>query len=115
MFRQSLARSHNAGGVDRLVGRDHHHAFRCELVRQISHIAGCDNDVLDRFAGVDLQQRHVFVGGRVKDNFRAVLLKDGAQPLNVGQIRQKRLKLDPGIETPHFTLQKELTGLRAVD
>ncbi len=101
-----LAGPHDAGGVDRLVGGDHHEVLDTGRQGSPQHIASAQHVVGDRLARVLLHQRHMFVSGRVKDNLRPVLIEDRLNALgetNIGNdgldrdLRQKIGNLRAGI------------------
>ena len=67
-LRDTLAGSHNIGGVDRLVGGDHDEALHIVFDRRIRHILGAQDIGLDGLVGETLHERHMLVGGGMIDD-----------------------------------------------
>ena len=111
-----LQAAHHAGGIDGLVGRDHHERLDAVLVGQVGQVAGGQHDVLDRLAGVGFHQRHVLVGGGVEDDVGPVLRRDTRRIRRcVEHVGDADVDLRAGGQRLQFAFQEELAGLRAVD
>src|SRR5581483_8144506 len=89
----ALGRAHHARRVDRLVGRDQDDAFGAVARGVLGHRPRAAEIVFDRFTHVELDQWHVLVRRRVKDNLRAVALENFAETHPVGGVAQQRNEL----------------------
>src|SRR5581483_11206666 len=78
-LRHALSGTHNAGGMDSLVGGDHEEALGTELQSSIGNFACAHNIIQRRFGAVLLHDGHVLVGGCVENDMRAMLLEDRMQ------------------------------------
>ena len=82
-FAQSFACPHNIGRVDCLVSADKHKTLRTVHQCCISCLVGADHIVLDCLIRAALHQRHMFMGGCMVYNVRAVFLKYHIDPAAV--------------------------------
>lgn len=88
-FGDAFGGTHDAGGVDGLVGGDQNEGVGFEFCGQIGHVLRSADVVFDGFAWVLLHHGNVFVGGGVDDDFGAVCGKDFAHALAVGDAGDK--------------------------
>ena len=71
-FRQTLAATHDVGGVHGLVGRNHHKAFYFVLHRHIRHVATTEYIHTDGLARIFFHQGHMLVGGCMEYHLRTI-------------------------------------------
>ena len=125
-LRRPLGRPHHVGRVDRLVGGDHDEGFAVELVGGIGHHPRAAHVVVRRLGRVVLHQRHVLVGGGVKDHLRLALVKEAVDPRPVADIADDggvaQLRVRPGdlvvnVEEGRLGVVKEddAGGVKAAD
>ena len=74
-FSDPFRRTHDRGRIDSLVGRDHHKIDHAIFTGKSCQLPSRKYIIFDRFGGVKLHQRHVFVGGSVENNLWPVLFK----------------------------------------
>ncbi len=67
-FGEPFGRSHDVGGVDRLVGRDEHESLDARLDCSFRRVPRTDDVVVYAFDDIVFHNRNVFVGGRVIDS-----------------------------------------------
>ena len=103
-FGDTLAGTHDVGGVDRLVGGYHHEALRAVFHRHVSHVLGAHDVGLNRLVGVALHEGHVLVGGGVEDYVGAEIAEDLLHALAVADIT------DEGYETNVGEVVAEVEG-----
>ena len=70
---EALGATHDVGGVDGLVGRDHDHLLNTVLDTLVGDIAGASDIDEDGLAGVLLHQGDVLIGCSMEDNSGTVL------------------------------------------
>ncbi len=87
---QVLGHAHHAGGIDRLVGRDHDEFLHGEFVGQLGQLLRAADVVLDRLAGVVLHHRHVLVRGGMEHDVGPMLAENLFQPVAVGDVGRCR-------------------------
>ena len=75
-LRDTLAGSHDIGGVDGLVGRDHHKAFHTVFDRHVRHVFRAGNVSLDRLVREALHEGHMLICRGVIDDIRSHLAED---------------------------------------
>jgi len=88
---RALARAHNIGGVNGLVGRHHHKALHAVLVGQLGGGVRSQNICFDGLLRVILHQGHVLVGRGVKHHLGLVGAKDLRHALGIGHAGNGRL------------------------
>ena len=69
---QLLRHAHDAGGIDGLVGRNHHELLHAVFVGQFGQLPGAQDVVLDGLAGVVLHHGNVLMRGRMKHDRRTM-------------------------------------------
>ena len=82
----ALRAAHHVGGIDRLVGGDHHEALDLVLHGQIGKDLGAHDIVLDGLGDIVLHHRHMLVGRGVEDVLGAILVEDFLHPGLVGDV-----------------------------
>ncbi len=110
-----LCGPHHIGRSHRLVGGDEHESLGSELVGQVRHAPGAEHVVLDRLAGIGFHQRHVFVGGGVKDHLRLKLLEDSPHSLAIGHIGNAGAQRRGAIHGAELAFDLEHAVLTAAD
>jgi len=72
----TLGGAHDIGGVDGLVGGNHHKAVNLVLFTELNRVEGTQHIVFYRFDAVMLHQGNVLVGSGVKNYIGTVFLKN---------------------------------------
>ena len=75
-FGHTLGGAHHVGGVDSLVGRDHHKFFGAVLDGQVGNVLGSEHIDKNCLVWVLLHKGHVLVGCGVVDKIGTIFLKD---------------------------------------
>ena len=94
-FRATLGRSHHAGGIDRLVRRDHHKRRRSGADRFIGDGFGSQDVVLDRLAGVKLHHGDVLMSRTVEHHLRLFRREDRRDPPGIDDVGNIRSDIRP--------------------
>ncbi len=89
-FRRPLARAHHASGVNRLVGRDLHKKLGPTAGGLVHQNHRSENVVAHHGPDVGFGKRHVFVGGRMEDDFGGVLNEEAAERRRVQDACENR-------------------------
>ena len=110
----TLGRAHDVGGIDRLIGGDHHKLGGLIFHRQLGDVIGTEDVVLDSFLGNRLHQRHMLVRSCVEYQFRAVLLKNHLHLVVIPDGRDQRDKIEISAVFAHQLLL-DLIGAVLVD
>ena len=74
-FRHALRGAHDVGGIDRLVGGDHHEPLCAVFLGALGDVICAENVVAHRLFGAVLHQRDVLMRRRVDDDFRFELVE----------------------------------------
>ena len=75
--------THDVGGVDRLVAGDEYQPLHLVFCSRGGQIPAAGNVVFHRLERVCLHERHMLVGGRVKDNLRTVFPQQLFHPAGI--------------------------------
>jgi hypothetical protein len=75
-LRSPLAGAHHIRWIDGLVRGNHHEGLATEAVREFSHGSGTQYIIPGCLPDLALQHRDMFVGSRVKDDFRPGMPED---------------------------------------
>ena len=73
---EAFGGAHDVGGVDGFVGRDLDELLHLIFDRGVGDDVGAIDIGMDRFAGILLHERHMFVGSGMEDDLRAVSPED---------------------------------------
>ena len=94
---QPLGRAHDAGRVDRLVGRHLHHRERAVAAGGVGDVAGADDVGEHALARVELDHRHVLERGGMEDELRPMPgehLHHAVALADVAQVRHAAVRRD---------------------
>ena len=94
---QSLGATHHIGGIDSLVGRNHHQLIHAIANTHIGHILGTEHIAEHCLAGIFLHKGHVFVGCCVEHYLRLIAVKGYLQPLGRAHITNEGHKVQLGV------------------
>ena len=83
---KSLRAAHDVGGVDSLVGGDHHEFLSAVSHGKVGDDAGAVDIVPDALRGIVLHHGDMLVGGCVEDVFRTVVAEDLLHAVSVGYV-----------------------------
>ena len=72
----ALGRAHDIGGIDRLIGGDHHKALHLIFFGKVHHVERAEDIVLDRLGRRNLHQRNMLMRRRVEHDLRMIFGKD---------------------------------------
>lgn len=97
----ALGATHDVGGVNGLIGGDHHELLGAVLNRQVGNDASTCDIVADGLNGVVLHHGHVLIGGRMEDILRTMFSKKLLHVVFIGNGSDDSLILYIGKLTRH--------------
>ena len=106
-FCEQLGAPHDAGRVDRLVGRNRDELLDAESIGQHRHLPRAEDVVFDRLRGIPFHHRHVLVRRCVKHDLRPIGLENLLHPPRVGDIGKQGFEGRAGIKAGKLLLDEK--------
>ena len=94
---EPLARAHDVGGVDGLIGAYEQHALCAEFIRCEGNVERSEDVVFDCLIGAVLHQRHMLMRCRVENELGMIGFEDRIDPCRIAHGTDERFKMQLGI------------------